>query len=231
MFQGLEKIVKEIFQEAMHRKYVMHLFNIFKRRFPGLALSNLFWKAARAYNERDYNKAMQKIKELNEDAEKWLIKIPAESRSRYAFDPRVRCDHITNNLVESFNSWLGRWRGKPILTMLEGIRGKLMSRMHKRYNKAMSWNTSIINNIKKGLNNTLFKSRECSVDFAGSDVYEVRDKDGVRHIVDLCKMTCICREWDISGIPCIYDVTAIYYNRKPLETFVHPYFSKEVIEA
>ena len=103
----------------------MHLFNNFKAKFAGLALRKLFWNAARAYNEREYNEAMAAIKELNVDAHRWLMKLPVESRARHAFDGRIRCDHITNNMSESFNSWLGRLRGKPILTMLEGIRSKL----------------------------------------------------------------------------------------------------------
>ncbi|KAK4400523.1 hypothetical protein Sango_1158400 [Sesamum angolense] len=36
----------------------------------------------------------------------WLLKIPAEMWSRHAFDERLKNDHVTNNISESFNHWV-----------------------------------------------------------------------------------------------------------------------------
>ena len=49
----------------------------------------------------------------------YLIKIPIYTWARHAFDERVKSEHITNNLTESFNSWLGDLRAKPILSLSE----------------------------------------------------------------------------------------------------------------
>ncbi|XP_028100416.1 uncharacterized protein LOC114299785 [Camellia sinensis] len=131
--KGLDKIVSDIIPEVTHRRCCMHLFNNFRAKFPRLILRKQFWKAIRAYNEKEYDQAMQSIKEISNDVFTWLQKVPVEGRSRHAFDDRIRCDHITNNMIESFNNWLGNMRCQPILTMLENIRCKLKGKFQMRY--------------------------------------------------------------------------------------------------
>ena len=67
--QGLDKIVSDIIPEATHRRKV---YNNFRAKFPGLILRKQFWRAARAYNQMEYDQAMQAIKDLNNDAFIWL---------------------------------------------------------------------------------------------------------------------------------------------------------------
>ncbi|GFY99670.1 hypothetical protein Acr_13g0010700 [Actinidia rufa] len=141
-------------------------------RFPGLALRKQFWKAARAYTVREFNEALEFIKRLSNDAHAWLQKLPPLSWSRHAFDGRVRSDHITKNMAESFNSWLGNLRGKPILTMLEGVRVKLMGRFQTRNQKGVVWNSNITSNIKNHLAAVSILSRQCKAALAGSQGYE-----------------------------------------------------------
>lgn len=44
--------------------------------------------------------------------------------SRFDFDTNVKFDHLTNNMSETFNSWLGEDRELSILNMLECIGGE-----------------------------------------------------------------------------------------------------------
>ncbi|KAL0346464.1 UNVERIFIED_CONTAM: hypothetical protein Scaly_1662400 [Sesamum calycinum] len=56
-------------------------------------------KAARSYDVVGFNFAMYKVKELKPAAYDWLLKIPVEQWSRHAFDPRLKNDHVTNNIM------------------------------------------------------------------------------------------------------------------------------------
>ncbi|CAL5403478.1 unnamed protein product [Camellia sinensis] len=192
--KGLDKIVSDIIPEATHRRCCMHLYNNFRAKFPGLILRKQFWRAARAYNQMEYDQAMQAIKDLNNDACIWLQKVPVEGRSRHVFDGRIRSDHITNNMTKSFNNWLGNLRSQPILTMLEGIRCKLMGKFQMRYQKAMQWKSNVTLNVKKQLEVTLKWSRTCTVEYAGGNEYEVKGNEGVNYIVHIGAMTCVCRQ-------------------------------------
>ncbi|KAK4409552.1 hypothetical protein Sango_0028200 [Sesamum angolense] len=68
-------------------------------------IEEVFWQAAKSYSAAGFNFAPYKIKEFKPAAYEWLFKIPAEIWSRHAFDPRIKNDHVTNNISESFNHW------------------------------------------------------------------------------------------------------------------------------
>ena len=87
-------------------------------------------------NQWDWNEAMGEIKKENIHAYNWLMEKPLHLWTRHVFDVDVKSDHVTNNMTESFNQWIGTVRGKPILTLLENIRIKLMKRFHDRYVKS-----------------------------------------------------------------------------------------------
>lgn len=39
---------------------------------------------------------------------------------------------LCNNPSKSFNSFIGEWREKPILSLLEGVRKLIMVRIHRK---------------------------------------------------------------------------------------------------
>ncbi|XP_073269882.1 uncharacterized protein [Primulina huaijiensis] len=46
-----------------------------------------------------------------------------------------------------------------------------------------------------------------------------------QHFVDLCRMTCSCRKWDLTGIPCEHAVCAIWCKQENPEAYVHRFYS------
>ena len=118
---------------ASQRRCARHLYSNFRQQFPGLKLKVNFWKAVKSPNQWDWNEAMGEIKKENILAYNWLMEKPLHLWTRHAFDVDVKSDHVTNNMTESFNQWIGTVRGKPVLTLLENIRIKLMKRFHDRY--------------------------------------------------------------------------------------------------
>ncbi|KAK9269428.1 hypothetical protein L1049_001201 [Liquidambar formosana] len=189
------------FPEANQRHCCRHLYNNFKARFSGILLTDRFWDAARACNKEEFNESMDAMKRIDIVAYNWLMTIPVSQWSRHAFDPRVKNDSLTNNMSESFNQWVGELRCKPVLTMIDTIRCRLMSRTHKRYQKGSGWTNEITLAIMGKLDSIKQKSRTCHTMFAGGDEYEVIDGNR-RHVVRLGRWDCDCRAWYISGIPC-----------------------------
>ncbi|XP_028093387.1 uncharacterized protein LOC114293509 isoform X2 [Camellia sinensis] len=216
--KSIEPALKEVMPEATHRRCCRHLFNNFKSKFPCLKLRGSFWAAARAYTQKDYNTAMRQIEEVSRPAYKWLNDLKPEVWARHTFDPRVKSDHITSNMVESFNNWIRNIRGKPVIIILESIRTKLMGKLHKRFEKAATWENLVTPTIRKKLDELVFKSRMCKITFAGGDEYQVMEGVTV-HIVNLLSRSCCCRVWDISGVPCKHAAACISHRRMNIETF------------
>ncbi|KAK4423510.1 hypothetical protein Salat_1933800 [Sesamum alatum] len=155
-----------------------------------------------------------------------VLKIPAEQWSRHAFDSRMKNDHVTNNISESFNHWVSDLRGKPILTLVDGLRSKLMSRLQKTKQKGVSWKGVIVPNVVKLLNTVREESRKCSLLMDGEGKYEVNDAN-IHYIVNLRKRTCDCKFWEIAGIPCRHADLGIAHRREELETYTDVRFSKQ----
>ena len=61
-----------------------------------------------------------------EPAYTWLNGIPKECWARYAMDRVCKNDLVVNNLSEVFNKMILYVRSKPIKTMFEGLRTKLI---------------------------------------------------------------------------------------------------------
>lgn len=72
-----------------------------------------------------------------------MSKVEKQFLAKHCFDPSVKCDHVTNNINESLNSWVDEMRGKPILALIDGIRVKLMTKLHTTLQKGRSWNSGV----------------------------------------------------------------------------------------
>ena len=88
--------------------------------------------ASYAYHKKHFDVAMENLKLESEDAWKWLNKIPVHTWARHAFDTNCKTDLVVNNLSEVFNKYILDVRKKPIRTMIEGIKDKMMTRNYDK---------------------------------------------------------------------------------------------------
>ena len=73
---------------------------------------------------------MDHLKSLDEQAWKYLADIEPAQWKKSHFSPRALTNCLVNNLSESFNFMFMKARDKSILSMLEWIRVRFMSRMY-----------------------------------------------------------------------------------------------------
>ena len=124
--------MKQVFPESEHRFCVRHLYANFNKKFKGEILKKQLWACARSSSVQQWTRNMEKMKALNEDAYKWLEKMPPNTWVRAYFSEFPKCDILLNNNCEVFNSYILEARDLPILSMLERIKCQLMRR---HYNK------------------------------------------------------------------------------------------------
>ena len=65
-------------------------------------------------------KAMKKKKEGK--VFNYLLEILLANWTRHAFSPDAKSEYISNNMTESFNSWLLKIRMLPIVQMFDSFR-------------------------------------------------------------------------------------------------------------
>ncbi|WVY98944.1 hypothetical protein V8G54_031095 [Vigna mungo] len=74
--KGLLPAIEQLLPKAEHRFCMQHKYANFRKKFSGQKLKNLMWKAAASTYPQAWEKEMLNMKEVNEEAYKYLIVIP-----------------------------------------------------------------------------------------------------------------------------------------------------------
>ncbi|KAK9997845.1 hypothetical protein SO802_017448 [Lithocarpus litseifolius] len=224
--KGLLPAMETLFPTVEHRYCVKHIYNNFKVNHKGMELKSVLWRCAGTTSVREFERGMEHLKSLDEEAWKYLADIEPAQWTRSHFSPRALTDCLANNLSESFNSMILKARDKPILSMLEWIRVRLMSRLYVKKIGIEKYGGRLCPSIQGKLEKLKLECKSFCAMPSGRFVYEVAS-ERERHVVDLVGRTCSCRAWDLTGIPCKHGVAAIFVNREMPEDYTHPCYYKD----
>jgi hypothetical protein len=225
--QGLLNAVSKIFPNSPHRYCLRHIYANFQSAgFRGEELKKILDNASYSYTKNGFDKAMADLKEESEEAWQWVCKIPVESWARHAMDNNCKTDLVVNNLSEVFNRMILDIRGKPVKTMFDGIRTKLMVRHESKRSCAARARWAITPTYSEMLEESKVWARPCKAVKSVGDLWQVSSTQDRIYAVDLQKKTCGCRKWDMTGVPCNHAISAIYKSAQYPEDFVHDFFKK-----
>ena len=101
-----------------HRIYCRHFYNNLKKNHPGSLIRELFWKAAKATYKAEFDRLMDELKGIDEDAHSWLQDHSTTIWARHMFSEDGLSDTVLNNMCENFNSKILKFRSKLIITMV-----------------------------------------------------------------------------------------------------------------
>ncbi|CAL8175504.1 unnamed protein product [Prunus armeniaca] len=87
--KGLILAIAHVLPTAEHRMCVRHLYNNFRATHLGLTLKHMLWEAARATTIPWWEAEMEKMKEDDLEAWKWLVQRPPNNWTRSHFHPRM----------------------------------------------------------------------------------------------------------------------------------------------
>ncbi|KAL9224697.1 hypothetical protein vseg_000709 [Gypsophila vaccaria] len=222
--KGVERALEKEFPLCTKRICAQHLYSNFKLKWSGPTFHDLFWMAANSTSSYVFNKAIDRISKLSQPAAQYLLSIP-QQWSKHQFDPNIACDHNTSNFVESFNALINDLREKPVMTIMEGIRTYYMDKFAERMEVADRLQMNEPSPYAKGiLESNCTDSRHCVVIKPGGGEFEVYEGT-IAYPVDILKGTCLCRGWQMTGIPCKHACRAIYDNREEPVHYVHGFYS------
>ena len=109
-----------------------HIYNNFKVNHKGMKLKSVLWMCAGTTSAKEFERGMDHLKSLDEKAWKYLTDIEPAQWTRSHFSLRALIDFLVNNLSESFNSMIVKTRDKLILSMLEWIKVRPMTRLYTK---------------------------------------------------------------------------------------------------
>lgn len=119
---------EQLMLNADHRFCVRHLYN-FKTIFREKELKDKMWKEAMANTVSEFELHMSDIQKVDDKTHTWLRKLNSAWWTKSHLNTRYKCDALVNNMSDYFNSYIMEAREKPIMSMIEWIRRKLMTRI------------------------------------------------------------------------------------------------------
>lgn len=155
-----------------------------------------------------------------------LLHYKVQGWCKMYFRTDIKYDSIDNNMAESFNAWILGPRHKTVITMLEDIRVKVITRLGEFPNFPETWVTEISPMALRVLEKNTEKSMTCNIDFNKERDFEISNGLYI-HSVDLRYNTCSCKSWMLKGIPCPHGIAAILYKKLDPIDFGDSCYSKE----
>ena len=189
-------------------------------------MKSALWAAARASTMPQFQKAMENLKTLNEQAWTDMNELPAKKWARAAFDTYTKCDLQVNNMCEAFNMAILEYRDKPIITLIEGLKSYLTSRIVKQRELMKRYNGDICPMIQLKIEEHKKQAANWAPAWSGDSnaaLFEVSNGD-YKYSVDLVATTCSCRRWDLTGIPCCHSIACMWFNNQQPEPYVSSFY-------
>ncbi|KAH7834045.1 hypothetical protein Vadar_012182 [Vaccinium darrowii] len=173
--------------------------------------------------EEEFEAKILEIEEISQDAAYWIRRIPPRLWATAYFEG-TRFGHLTANIVESLNSWLLEASGLPINQMMESIRRQLMTWFNERRETSMQWTSILVPSAERSVAEALERARTYQVLRANEAEFEVISHEGT-HIVDIRNRCCLCRGWQLYGLPCAHAVAALLSCRQNVHRFTESCFT------
>ena len=117
-------------------------------------------------------------------------------------------------MCEAFNNVKMEYRDKPIITMLEGIRFYISSKIVKLRTIMMRYQGTICPKIHQIIEENKKACEAWRPHWSGDvdmSLFEV-SKGIEKFVVNLKEHTCSCRKWELPGILCTYSIACIWIN-------------------
>uniref|UniRef100_A0A5B7AED0 SWIM-type domain-containing protein n=1 Tax=Davidia involucrata TaxID=16924 RepID=A0A5B7AED0_DAVIN len=186
-----------------------------------------FYNAAYAPTLDGFKKCIETIKKVSHEAYEWVLQSDPEHWAN-AFFKGARYNHVKSNIAESFYSWVSEQPPLPVTQVIETLCEKMMELIHKRRVGSDYWSSRLTPSLEEKLQRNTISSHLFEVLLStGSSMYEVRDTTGQVNAVNLQLWSCSCREWQITGLPCLHAEVVIKYFGKNAHDFCSKYFTVE----
>ena len=210
--KGIDHAVSRLFPAEGHSNCVYHIQKIVKCKFH-TDLNGMFFLAAKAVREAEFNEVMRRICNVDSDAGEYIKKIEVKRWSR-AFFPHRRCGHVTSNISESINLWIDEVRYYDPVGFFSIYIRKLNALFEERRDEYASMRpTQLPKNIQDMFDKSVSDSRKLRVIRHTHTVLEVQRKNNpaLFRTVNVETRKCSCGFYKERGVPCRHFCAAVLF--------------------
>jgi transposase-like protein len=118
----IDKAVTKVFTNGVeHRECMRHLVKNFQKRFRGEVFERNLWPASRCYRQTTHDRHWNEMHKACPKATRWLLDNHKQLWARSKFNTASKCDYATNNIAETFNSWIREEKSIPVVELMDKI--------------------------------------------------------------------------------------------------------------
>jgi hypothetical protein len=221
--KGIVDGVEFNFPTAFHGYCMCHVSETFKTEFNDPQLVNLLWEAAHALTVTEFETKLLEIEDISLEAAVWIRHLPPRLWTTAYFEG-TRYGHLTAEITESLNSWILDASSLPIIQM-ECIRHQLMRWFSERRGASMQWTAILVPMAERRLKEAIEHAQGYQVGRANEAEFEVISAHEGTNIVDIRNRCCLCRGWQLYGVPCPHGVAALLYCRQNVHRYTESCFT------
>nr|KAJ0204637.1 hypothetical protein LSAT_V11C500292560 [Lactuca sativa] len=175
--KGVTPAIAQLFPNAKYRYCLRHIHENMRKQWKAREYKEFIWRCATATTVQEFQSTMKELAEAISDV-------------------------LLNNMCEVLNGELEKGRDKPIITCLEFIREYLMKRICNVVKDQRKCQGPLTPTATKLLKKNEQQAAEYIARWNGGGKYQVAGPWNDQHVVDIDQMTCTCRKWELTGIPC-----------------------------
>ncbi|KAI0488264.1 hypothetical protein KFK09_028091 [Dendrobium nobile] len=143
----------------------------------------LAWSAANCYNIHEYDAKLEQLLLISPQVHSYLTSLTCKW-SKATFSKAIKNHYNTNNMVESFNSGIEEARSKPVVDLIDIIRGMLMEQRSQRKLNSNSWKNPLVPCVEEYIRDVTTRKEHFIIRWSTPTKAEVEGiKD--RHEVDI----------------------------------------------
>jgi hypothetical protein len=187
-----------------------------------------------AWQLEKFDQHMDKITASNSEVQPWINQHHPHIWMRSKFSTLTKVDYVTNNLAESFNNWINKIKALNIVDLVDILRQMIMAKFDQRGTIARGLSGLIMPHVMNELNAKSFdlkyeirRNGEDKAEVSGRQWTFTRQLENFTHIDDILEKTCTCREWQLTGKPCLHAIAFITSLNEDIENYVDHYYSIE----
>ncbi|XP_054785925.1 uncharacterized protein LOC129292388 [Prosopis cineraria] len=171
----------------------------------------------------EFNVAMSNMMNFYPDLLQWLETHSNIDRWALSKFPHKRWDNITNNIAESFNSWVVKERKYKITVFMYKHREKLVKKLHNSKMALEKWTNSVRPNVETKLKENMLRGDTLQADFYALNTVRVKKLNGNVQ-VNLELRECSCLAWQMSELPCPHACVAIKFSHGNIYQYVEEWY-------
>ncbi|XP_044394491.1 uncharacterized protein [Triticum aestivum] len=206
--KGLETVVEDVYPGVEHRECMRHLAQNFSKKFKGKFCDDNLWPCSLTCSIKKHNYHLNQLKS-KPTVKEYLEEHHTKTWARADFNEISKVDYVNNNLAESFDSRIKKYKSLHIVDLLDKIRQYIMEKLELRNRFASDHFIGyyiipavmkVLIEKTKGLQRSIVRRSPTEAEVTATD----SEKREWMYPVDLERWSCSCRQCQITDKPCIH---------------------------